>query len=199
MSLLLTATLRPAPTMATTAHCAHCFESLSASLEKRQPLSMQEIEELWEKYNSPDDLDDEDEVETDEDEDEDMTDAEDMQATTTLKPSPAISRLVADSPASGSTSSVQSQTSSRSSVPTTASSQTSKSSSRSSFFSNLGRRVRGANSSNTTAAAAATDAYPLFVTWNTVSRSGNKNLRGCIGTFEAQELSDGLRSYALTS
>lgn len=41
---------------------------------------------------------------------------------------------------------------------------------------------------------------PLFVTWNTVSsRSGNTNLRGCIGTFEAQELEDGLSSYAITS
>ena len=41
---------------------------------------------------------------------------------------------------------------------------------------------------------------PLFVTWNTVSaRSGNTSLRGCIGTFEAQELDEGLSSYALIS
>ncbi|KAK6081640.1 hypothetical protein SCUP515_02887 [Seiridium cupressi] len=41
---------------------------------------------------------------------------------------------------------------------------------------------------------------PLFVTWNTVSpRSGQTNLRGCIGTFEAQELEEGLSSYAITS
>ncbi|KAI1851304.1 hypothetical protein JX266_003379 [Neoarthrinium moseri] len=41
---------------------------------------------------------------------------------------------------------------------------------------------------------------PLFVTWNTVSsRSGHTNLRGCIGTFEAQDLDEGLSSYALTS
>jgi AMME syndrome candidate gene 1 protein len=39
----------------------------------------------------------------------------------------------------------------------------------------------------------------LFVTWNTISRNGNKSLRGCIGTFEPQELSHGLKSYALTS
>ncbi|GME26413.1 putative ammecr1 family protein [Neofusicoccum parvum] len=191
--------------MATTAHCAYCFESLSASLEKRQPLSLRELEDLWEKYNSPDvdGLDAEDEVES-QDEDEEMTDAEDLEGTATLKPPPAISRLAADSPASGSTnastSSVHSQTSSRSSAPTTASSATSKSSSRSSFFSSLGRRVRGDHSSSSAGAGASpTDACPLFVTWNTVSRSGNKNLRGCIGTFEAQELSDGLRSYALTS
>ncbi|KAI1468293.1 AMMECR1 domain-containing protein [Daldinia caldariorum] len=41
---------------------------------------------------------------------------------------------------------------------------------------------------------------PLFVTWNTVSpRTGNTSLRGCIGTFEAQELGEGLSSYAITS
>ncbi|WYZ34285.1 hypothetical protein EsH8_I_000561 [Colletotrichum jinshuiense] len=41
---------------------------------------------------------------------------------------------------------------------------------------------------------------PLFVTWNTVSpRSGHRSLRGCIGTFEAQDLADGLSSYSLTS
>lgn len=41
---------------------------------------------------------------------------------------------------------------------------------------------------------------PLFVTWNTVSpRSGHTSLRGCIGTFEAQELEEGLASYAITS
>ncbi|KAK5114730.1 hypothetical protein LTR62_002304 [Meristemomyces frigidus] len=41
--------------------------------------------------------------------------------------------------------------------------------------------------------------YPLFITWNTVSRNGHKSLRGCIGTFKAVELEHGLRSYALTS
>ncbi|KAI1820849.1 AMMECR1 domain-containing protein [Xylaria intraflava] len=42
--------------------------------------------------------------------------------------------------------------------------------------------------------------FPLFVTWNTVSpSSGHRSLRGCIGTFEAQELDEGLSSYALTS
>jgi len=40
---------------------------------------------------------------------------------------------------------------------------------------------------------------PLFVTWNTVSRGGHMNLRGCIGTFEDQDLEDGLASYAVTS
>ncbi|KAI0404742.1 AMMECR1 domain-containing protein [Xylaria palmicola] len=42
--------------------------------------------------------------------------------------------------------------------------------------------------------------FPLFVTWNTVSPgTGHTSLRGCIGTFEAQELEEGLESYAVTS
>jgi len=38
---------------------------------------------------------------------------------------------------------------------------------------------------------------PLFVTWNTVG--AGPSLRGCIGTFSAQPLHEGLREYALTS
>jgi len=44
------------------------------------------------------------------------------------------------------------------------------------------------------------EAHPLFVTWNTISRSSHeRRLRGCIGTFEPLPLSTGLSSYALTS
>lgn len=40
---------------------------------------------------------------------------------------------------------------------------------------------------------------PLFVTWNTVSSrsSGGTRLRGCIGNFEAMDLEEGLKEYAL--
>ncbi|KIY45909.1 hypothetical protein FISHEDRAFT_66693 [Fistulina hepatica ATCC 64428] len=42
------------------------------------------------------------------------------------------------------------------------------------------------------------DKYPLFVTWNT--RTGRRSrLRGCIGTFDAQELHSGIAEYALIS
>jgi uncharacterized protein (TIGR00296 family) len=41
--------------------------------------------------------------------------------------------------------------------------------------------------------------YPLFVTWNTISRSNSKSLRGCIGTFAPKPLEAGLHEYALTS
>ncbi|KAK8217920.1 ammecr1 family protein [Phyllosticta capitalensis] len=190
--------------MATLAHCAYCFESLSASLEKRQPLSLAEVEELWDKYASSTGVVQQDQGDADDAEDDDDD-----------PPSPAISRLVAASPASASTNtssssipstSTSSSSSSRSSAPTPASSATSKSSSsRSSIFSALRRGSRPADQSSSTAADAAgpalssTEAHPLFVTWNTVSRGGNKSLRGCIGTFEEQELAVGLRSYALTS
>jgi len=41
--------------------------------------------------------------------------------------------------------------------------------------------------------------YPLFVTWNSITASGAKRLRGCIGTFEPLPLAQGLKSYALTA
>ncbi|KAJ1910703.1 AMME syndrome candidate protein 1 protein [Tieghemiomyces parasiticus] len=40
---------------------------------------------------------------------------------------------------------------------------------------------------------------PLFVTWNTVRSSGELRLRGCIGTFTAQPIQEGLKEFALTS
>jgi len=45
------------------------------------------------------------------------------------------------------------------------------------------------------------DKYPLFVTWNTrSSRPGRASrLRGCIGSFEALSLHEGLAEYALVS
>jgi uncharacterized protein (TIGR00296 family) len=44
------------------------------------------------------------------------------------------------------------------------------------------------------------DNYPLFVTWNIYNhRTGNRILRGCIGTFSAVNLADGLKEFAITS
>ncbi|KAL7938861.1 AMMECR1 domain-containing protein [Trichoderma chlorosporum] len=43
-------------------------------------------------------------------------------------------------------------------------------------------------------------AAPLFVTWNTVDPDDDDvSLRGCIGTFESQPLSEGIHEYALIS
>ncbi|ORY84067.1 AMMECR1 domain-containing protein [Leucosporidium creatinivorum] len=42
--------------------------------------------------------------------------------------------------------------------------------------------------------------YPLFVTWNIVSRtSGQTRLRGCIGNFEPMRIGEGLKDYAAIS
>ena len=181
--------------MASTAYSIYCFEVLAASLEKRPALDLKQVEELWELYNGTtpeqearDEIDDDTEMTEDEGlvgsrqvDDEEEEDSEPI-ARRTLRPR-EISRLQASSPASASsTPSTSSAASSR-----TIFSDNSKSSSRSSLFSFMRRSVPRQ------------EEYPLFVTWNTVSSRGNKLLRGCIGTFEAQELSSGLRSYALTS
>ncbi|OLL21870.1 hypothetical protein NEOLI_000473 [Neolecta irregularis DAH-3] len=41
--------------------------------------------------------------------------------------------------------------------------------------------------------------YPLFVTWSTLSKSGSKRLRGCIGTFEPLPVEAGLKTYAVAA
>ena len=191
--------------MASTAYCVYCFEVLSASLERRHALDFKQVKSLWAQYQAALELGhdegEEEELEdvdggTGEEEDAEMTEDDeddeegDNEATAstqrTLRPR-EISRLQAPSPASGSTSSTPSTLSATSSQ--TGFSDASKASSKSSFFS-FARR----------SPVEKEEEYPLFVTWNTLSHRGhNKSLRGCIGTFEAQALSGGLRSYALTS
>ncbi|CAI6338419.1 unnamed protein product [Periconia digitata] len=189
--------------MATEAHCAYCFEILSSSLEKRAPLNLRQVEQLWKQWNpqfsskSAEILDESTEPsESIDDTDGNVTLAAplDNSSPTTHRPA-AVSRLLNPSPSTTSSSSVQSTTSSTPSAASEASSSTSKNSSGSSVLSSLGKRLRGAEKERTE------DDSPLFVTWNVMpSRpGGEKRLRGCIGTFQPQELDDGLRSYALTS
>lgn len=175
-------------TMATTAYCLFCFECLSSSLKNREPLRLAQVDELWEQSKlqkaaiaDDDDEDDDDDVRVGniDDEDEDMD-----PIPTGLKP-PSFNRLQVPSPSSASSSSTPSSLSTTSSQAGLGSS--SKSSSSSSFFS-FGRKTRQPEVE-----------YPLFVTWNTINGRGHKNLRGCIGTFEAQEIENGLKNYALTS
>lgn len=114
---------------------------------------------------------------------------------------PSISRLQetpssSSSASSSSTPSSLSTTSSRADV--SSNSTASKSSSKSSFFSFGGGQL--SPPSTATNKKMERPEHPLFVTWNTVSeRTGNKSLRGCIGTFDAVELGSGLKSYALTA
>jgi hypothetical protein len=162
-------------------------------------MNMHLVEELWEKYDASDE---ELEAVKREEDGEEMEGAEQTSQNMTAsggravayRPA-AISRLIAPSPSSASSSSIPSATSSTPSLKDNASSATSKSSSRSSFFSSFPRRFGRYHK----AARSEHDEFPLFVTWNTVKRDGTKSLRGCIGTFEPQDLDDGLRSYALTS
>lgn len=157
--------------MATAAHCAYCFEALSSSLEKRQPLSFSEVEELWEQYE----IAGAEEARVPEDE---------VEGVLSPPPTAAISRILSSPSTSSSASS---------STPSlSTATDTSKSSSASSLFSLPKRSSKGKG-------AASEEKYPLFVTWDTISKRGHKSLRGCIGTFEDQELDVGLRSYALTS
>ncbi|GAB1737218.1 hypothetical protein NU219Hw_g1149t1 [Hortaea werneckii] len=187
--------------MATQAHCAYAFECLAASFEHRQPLSLGQVEDLWSQYHDP--KADNDEAEdgdpdshgNEEAGDADMTDAEEPTPapahTTSAKPA-AISRLLHRSRGGSESSSQSSLPSTRSTASSTPSgssgTEDTPATSRSSLFS-LDRRRRDTSQQR----------YPLFVTWNVVNRSGHKTLRGCIGTFEAQDLESGLRSYALTS
>jgi hypothetical protein len=192
--------------MATEAHCAYCFECLTASLEKYPPLSLRATEDLWAKYHEsaqeegsaekPHGPSRDDAVHGGDPESDALSGAAEPAS---AKPA-AISRLLASCPSTASSSSVPSAASSTPSLAATNTSSNisdsaSKSSSRTSLFSLAGRLGRGTKRRSLSGSAE----YPLFVTWDTRSRSGHKNLRGCIGTFEAQELADGLRSYALTS
>ena len=200
--------------MATTAHVAYCFETLAADLENRDTLSFQQVQHLWEQYelvqsgiepasdqkgqgvfaHNDDVLNDDDEEEGDPALQEPGSgpelEPEARRFTRSTLQLPSISRLQALSPASGTSTSSSSLSTSSSSA---ALGGNSKSSSNSSFFS-FGR------SKQPSPAVPKAEEHPLFVTWNTISpRSGHKSLRGCIGTFDPQELASGLNSYALTA
>ncbi|KAI4259993.1 MAG: hypothetical protein LQ352_000489 [Teloschistes flavicans] len=203
--------------MATVTHCLYCFEVLSASLEKRDHLSLSHVEDLWARFQTRDhdaqkgtlhglsdnpnhdtDLGEDDDdlmSESDEGQEDLLSGEEEPQAAEpatkkSILPLPSISRLQA-SPSSASASSTPSSISASSSRLGLDDS-SSKTSSSTSIFS-FGRR------SQQPSPGVREDRYPLFVTWNTFSGRGHKSLRGCIGTFEPQELSAGLKNYALTA
>ena len=189
----------------------YCFEVLAASLENRDALSLRQVENLWDCYNGrnpvaeggnggKDNENNDAEMTEDEDgderDDEGNADLDDGVDDVSKDPMPTllrpkdISRLQVPSPASGASAS-----STPSTLSTVSSSsalgESSKSSSKSSFFS-FTRKPQPSPIEKE-------QRYPLFVTWNTISSRGYKSLRGCIGTFEDQKLSTGLKDYALTS
>ena len=191
--------------MATSVHCLYCFEVLAATLEKRSHLTLRQVQDLRNQYDqghSPggaveaeqdeEMTQDEEDPEPSEDECEEQESEEEVvrQPVPRNLQLPSISRLQAASPSSASTVSTPSSLSTTSSQAALGGN--SKSSSKSSFFS-FSRR------SQQPSPARQEEEYPLFVTWNTISSRGHKTLRGCIGTFDAKELSEGLASYSLTA
>ena len=182
--------------MASRAHCFYCFESLAAHFERRERRSLEHLLDLYDRYQTrsqnlniqnpafeqkeltEDEGTDEEGPEDDEPVAERIPDVSKLQL-------PSISRLQAPSTTSrSSTSSSPSILSASSSTSQlTSSTSTSTSSTRPTYASRL----------------SVNESYPVFVTWNTLSRSGHKSLRGCIGTFDALPLANGLSTYALTS
>jgi AMME syndrome candidate gene 1 protein len=180
--------------MATAAHCAYCFECLSANFDKRKPLSLHAVEHLWERYTVSDEAES---VAQEPVIDQDLappTDNNPTESATSFKPA-AISRLISSSNSSSSAPSASSSTPSLNTNASSVTSQSSRSTGKSSLFGSLRGRFAPSNHHRNSEY----DEFPLFVTWDTRSRNGDKSLRGCIGTFEPQELDDGLRTYALTS
>ncbi|KAL4908067.1 hypothetical protein BDW74DRAFT_115406 [Aspergillus multicolor] len=180
--------------MATPAHCFYCFESLAASYDGEDPISLATVEELWERYEQfkkLSELQDSQENEAPGQQPVNDNEVSGQGVQSTSRPQtiklPEIDRLQAQA-ASDSSASTTPSTMSNKSSSSIFSSATTSSSISSQSDTPAGQRQRPSNQK-----------YPLFVTWNTVSKSGRKSLRGCIGTFEAQELSHGLKSYALTS
>jgi AMME syndrome candidate gene 1 protein len=158
--------------MATTADCLFCFETLTSSLEKRSSLSRQQVQDLYFKYQAF------------------LAGSSDEDLMEGVQP--AKSKAIDDLSSPSSQSSTPISFSSKSSDTSTLA-QTDTEAKPKSFFSLPGLK-RQTNTQETQE-----EPKPLFVTWNTLASSGHKSLRGCIGTFEAQELGEGLKSYALTS
>jgi uncharacterized protein (TIGR00296 family) len=176
--------------MTTKAYCLYCYECLSASFENRENPSLEHVVQLYDEYTAETEKRKDEAAKDAEDATEDVEDEEDTSGS--AQPThPSISRLQSSgrnsssrsSFTSASTPSVLSANSSQSQLPSNLTSSTSIESTRSTYASRL----------------SLTASYPLFVTWNTISRSGTKTLRGCIGTFDALPLSTGLQTYALTS
>jgi AMME syndrome candidate gene 1 protein len=184
--------------MASAAHCFYCFECLDASFTGSQPPKLEPYVELYERYVNKDRLApagrdiqnaQETTIEDEMDEEDDaMDEVPQLTAETSTErariQNPSISRLQASSSSSRSSSA---------SSPSTLSAH----SSASQLTASTGASTP--NVPSYPSRLSVNDSFPLFVTWNTISRSGHKSLRGCIGTFEGLPLYQGLQSYALTS
>ncbi|KAH6682507.1 AMMECR1 domain-containing protein [Halenospora varia] len=183
--------------MATVEHCLYCFEVLSANLEKRGPLSLYQVQASWDDY--PKGLeDDAASIPSLDDKENESTSSETHTAARpalAVPRNPAVQRLSSRDSSSSSGISTPASASSTSLSPSTAN--TTPSSSTPSFVP-VGQHPR-----HTSQRASNTSEFPVFVTWNTISTSSasshDKTLRGCIGTFVAKPLVEGLKSFTLHS
>lgn len=164
--------------MATVEHCLYCFEALTAELEDRDPLSLDDVQKSYAAYLAA------------------LSQPSSTDSPSAPKKIPALRRLAAASaPASSSASSLASGSSSSTSLSSANTAATTPSPS------------PGPGPGPTPASATATKVtdptarYPLFVTWDKLHPpSGEYHLRGCIGTFSADApLSSCLAEYALVS
>lgn len=163
--------------MATVEHCLYCFEALSAELENRDPLSLEDVQKSYAAY---------------------LTSLSQQPPDTTSsapKKIPALRRLAAAAAATSSSAS-----SSASSLASGSSSSTTSLAS----ANTAATTPPPLSSSPALAAAKITDPtarYPLFVTWDKLhGSSAEYHLRGCIGTFSADAaLATTLAEYALVS
>ena len=189
--------------MATSAHCVFCFETLFATLEHRRLPELSTVEWSWDHFcHDTNPMAEEDEIHMKEVDRSSMKviGDEEGNAKEILRRrsqfsyhDPSTQQPSIKVQSSGSRSPCSTPSLSPDTPASTTESPISMSSSRTSLS------IAQKQSEEPRNDQTATHESPLFVTWNTITRSGSKRLRGCIGTFEAQELDHGLRTYALTS
>lgn len=164
--------------MASAAHCIFCFEVLQASFDDSKAPRLEPLLRSYDRHvrnqkTSPI------AVEIEEEKIAPISDERrDDRSTLQL---PSISKIRDSTPSSASGTSTPSSANSTSTQATTPNPSTPDL--RPSYASTL----------------SVTASYPMFVTWNVISRSGHKSLRGCIGTFDPLPLEHGLSQYSLTS
>ncbi|KAH9223082.1 AMMECR1 domain-containing protein [Leptodontidium sp. 2 PMI_412] len=187
--------------MASVEHCIYCFEILYANLENKVPISLPRIQDTWPSY--PKGLDDDLDASSPEPDpnlkepipdppmSEDIAELEaaaEQKASSSRLRLPVLQRLGRSNNSSPSSSSTPSSASTSSLAPSTTATTPEP-------FSPVGLDPR-----RTSQRRVSITRSPLFVTWNTVSpTTANRSLRGCIGTFETQDLESGLESYTLIS
>ncbi|KAL2752233.1 hypothetical protein ACRALDRAFT_2114060 [Sodiomyces alcalophilus JCM 7366] len=160
--------------MASVDHCLYCFEALASHLEKRRGFSLLEVQKSWREHVKA------------------LAGDGSIGSSFSKKQLPAFRRVADPSSDTGSASSGSSMSLSTDTPATSVESLPD--------AADMTEEEDGEEDEEEEDDDEIVTEFPLFVTWNTISRrSGHRSLRGCIGTFEAQELDSGLSEYALTS